>query len=43
MLKKEKLKKFDVNPYDENYAGLNCKIDSLEEKEKEYKMIDEYL
>lgn len=32
-----------VNPIDENYAKLNCQIKTLEPKETEFKMIEDFL
>jgi len=43
MVKEESKRKYTVNPYDDNYSKLNCKIDALEAKDADYKMIDEYL
>jgi len=32
-----------VNPIDENFSQLKCQMTTLDEKHKEYIMIDQYL
>lgn len=43
IINKERNKKLKVNPMDENYEKLKCKIQTLSEKDEERKMLDTYL
>jgi poly [ADP-ribose] polymerase len=46
MIKKEKkdvTKRLTVNPYDSNYSQLNCKIENIDAKDKEFALVNEYL